>query len=331
MGYAQLKSQDFPIPHLWAGKLPSSDDKTAYDRAVTGMKLACGFEMLLSDPQNRDKASVREMRMILEDVDTGDEELPSDEDIEKYWSKEEDDEKWLDIRFEDLDRELKGRNRGKDYERKTGGDFGDANAQENLQRIVARFEAFLNDSSAGLEGADFIDDFASDSGNDDDVDEEEEEDNEEGEEAGGPSFDEEEISRMMKQSLGLYSKPVDQMNAGNSRRIEELDTSSEEDDTEQIQELASQMEAELRGNGALDLSDQPRKTAENNRQIRSKGKKKEASGVSHFDENIQEDGNTNINLIRNMLESVEGQAGASGPAGNMLSMMGLPLPKRDTP
>ena len=95
------------------------------------------------------------------------ESLPTNEEIEK-WDKREDDEKWLDISFEDLDRELKGKGKGKESKNKAEGAFGDANAQENLQRIVARFEEFLNDNSAGLEGADFIDDFASDSDVEDD-------------------------------------------------------------------------------------------------------------------------------------------------------------------
>ena len=329
VGYAQLKSQDFPAPSLWVGTLPSSGDRTAYERAVMGMKLTCGFEMLLSDPQNRDRTSVREMKMILEDIDTGDDELPSNEEIEKSWSKEEDDEKWLDISFEDLDRELRGRDKGADGEPK-GGDFGDTNAQENLQRIVARFEEFLKDSSAGFEGADFIDDFASDSGDDNDDDDDDDDDEDDDHD------DDEELSRMMKESLGLNSKHGDLSMGLNSGRIEELDTSSEEDGVEEIQELSNQMEAELRDTGALDLNNSPPKKA-TNKQMQSKGKNKEASGPSNSDEegglgNIEEEeeeGNTNINLIKNMLESIEGQAGGSGPAGNMLSMMGLPLPRGD--
>ena len=345
VGYAQLKSQDFPIPNTWVGKLPSSEDRKTYDRAEIGMKVTSGFEMLLSDPQNRDRASVREMKMILEDLDTGDDELPSNEEIEKHWSKEEDDEKWLDISFEDLDRELKGRGKGKEGEDELEGDFGDTNAQENLQRIVARFEEFMKDSSAGFEGADFIDDFASDSDIDDDDDDDDNDDDDydendyedmNGRENKETSFNDEKLARMMKEAMELDSMTDNKAKGLDSGRVEELDTSSEEDDTEQIQELTNQMEAELRGTGALDLSSKPRKAATGKqKQKLSKGKKtdEESEALNNDEhpneEDIDDHDNSNINLIKNMLESIEGQAGGSGPAGNMLSMMGLPLPKSD--
>lgn len=323
VGYAQLKSQDFPVPKSWVGKLPPSNDRKIHDRAETGMKLTCGFEMLLCDPQNQDKAAVREMKLLLEDVDTGDEVLPTDEEIEKFCSKREDDEKWLDISFEDLDRELKGR--GKDYknERKDKGSFGDANAQENLQRIVSRFEEFLNDNSAGFEGADFIDDFGSDS----DDGEDEEDMSSEGEDKEA-SFDEEEFSRMMKEMMGM---PGLHGASRASNRIEELDSASEEDDVEQIQELSKQMEAELKGTGVLDLNRRPQERNKKG-QIQSRGKKPEKSNVDQpqNDESVEdEDDNPNINLMKNLLQSIEGQAGGAGPAGNLLSMMNLPIPKDD--
>lgn len=314
VGYAQLKSQDFPVPNTWSGKLPSAEEPLFYARAETGMKLACGFEMLLNDPHHQDKASVREMKMVLEDVETGDEQLPTDEEIEKTWEKREDDEKWLDINFEDLDRELKGK---KDSGEKDAGNFGDETAQENLQRIVARFEEFLNDNSAGFDGADFIDDFGSDSDVDDD-DEEEEELSSDGEDKDA-SFNEEEFARMMKEMMGMPSGPDSIRN-----RIQELGA-GEEDDTEQIQDLSRQMEAELKGTGVLDLnrSQQKLSTGEGS----SKGKKAESSDTD--DELVDEDTNEQINLAKNLLESLQGQSGTAGPAGNMLSMMNMRMPKDD--
>ncbi|KAJ6166484.1 hypothetical protein N7470_001931 [Penicillium chermesinum] len=302
VGYAQLKSQDFPAPPSWSGKLPDTTDREAYARAEAGMKLACGFEMLLSDPQNQDKAAVREMKFLLEDVATGDEELPSNEEIET-WEKKEDDEQWMDISFEDLDRELKGKGKGK--ERSEGdGKFGDAAAQENLQRIVARFEEFLNDTSAGFEGADFINDYESDSDVDEDDDEELSSDGEDKD----ASFDEEEFS------------PDDEGDDGN-----EGEGADEMDDTEEIQELSRQMEAELRQTGVLDLNRKQQKISGD----RSKGKAK-ATETSE-DEYEDEDENVNINLAKNLLEALQGQGGTAGPAGNLLSMMNLRMPKDDRP
>lgn len=325
VGYAQLKSQDFPVPKSWIGKMPPTGDRKAYDRAETGMKLSCGFEMLLSDPQNQDKASVREIQLLLEDVDSGDEKLPTDHEIET-WDKREDDEKWLDISFEDLDRELKGGDKGgeKGKEAKHGeGNFGDANAQENLQRIVARFEKFLNDDSAGFEGADFIDDFSSDS--DDDDEDEDEELSDEGEDKEA-SFDEEEFSRMMKEMMGMPSSAGRQgPRAPPSRnRVEELDTDDEDDgELERIQQLSRQMEAELRGSGALDLN------RPGDQQAVSGGSNDASTNKGEPGEGNVEDDDIDINLANNLLESLQGQVGTAGPAGNMLSMMNLPIPKDD--
>ncbi|KAJ5211820.1 transcriptional regulator family: SGT1 [Penicillium cinerascens] len=315
VGYAQLKSQEFPIPSTWEGKLPPTEDVEAHTRAETGMKLSCGLEMLLYDPHHQDKASVREMKLLLEDVDSGDEKLPTDEEIANKWDKQEDDEKWLDINFEDLDRELKGGGKNKE---KSGGDFGDAGAQENLQRIVARFEEFLNDNSAGFDGADFIDDFGSDSDDDELSSDGEDKD---------ASFDEEEFSRMMKEMMGMAPGPGGpggpSFKAPMGKRVQELDA-EEEDDTEQIKELSRQMEAELRGTGVLDLNRQQQRLASG--EDASKGKAAESANP---DDHEDEDDNANINLAKNLLESLHGQAGTAGPAGNMLSMMGLRMPEDD--
>ncbi|CAI7602094.1 unnamed protein product [Penicillium palitans] len=312
VGYAQLKSQEFPVPNTWAGKLPSSEDRKAYERAEAGMKLACGFEMLLYDPQNQDNPAVREMKFLLEDVETGDEPLPTDKEIQETWDKREDDEKWLDINYEDLETELKGRGEGKGED---SGKFGDSGAQENLQRIVARFEEFLNDNSAGFDGADFIDDFESDSDVDEDDDDEEADSEGEDKDA---SFNEEEFSRMMKEMMGMPSG-----SDSIRKRVEDLDSDGE-DDTEEIKELSRRMEAELQGTGILDLNRRPQELSSDEAGA-SKGKAAKISSEDDEDENI------NINLAKNLLESLQGQAGASGPAGNMLSMMNMRMPKYDRP
>lgn len=50
------------------------------------------------------------------------------------------------------------------------------------------------------------------------------------------------------------------------------------------------------------------------------------------DEGTVKDEDADINLAKNLLESLQGQAGTAGPASNMLSqlsMMNLPTPKGD--
>ena len=330
VGYAQLKSQDFPAPKSWLDRLPSKEQAKEHDRAEIGMKLSCGFEMLLADPQSQDKPIVREIKLLLEDVDSGDERLPSDSEI-STWDKKEDDEKWLDISFEDLDAELKGRGKSRTDKDKAAGEFGDSNAQENLQRIVARFEEFLNDNSAGFEGADFIDDYGSDSDVSDDDDDAVSSDGEDKE----ASFDEEEFSRMMKEMMGMPSgmpqmpglKPPKKPSTSRGK-VEDLGSDSE-DDTEQIKQLSREMEAELRGTGVLDLNRKGKEPA--GKKAVSKGDEKTAEKSTDETDLNAEDEDIDINLAKNLLESLQGQAGAAGPAGNMLSMMNLPIPKDDRP
>ncbi len=48
------------------------------------------------------------------------------------------------------------------------------------------------------------------------------------------------------------------------------------------------------------------------------------------DEGDDLDNEININLARNLLESLKSQAGTAGPGGNLMSMMGFQMP-RDEP
>ncbi|EEP81974.1 conserved hypothetical protein [Uncinocarpus reesii 1704] len=358
VGFAQLKSQDFDPPKQWKGKLLFDPGSKEYARAEIGMKLACGFEMLLFDPQNQDKAIVREIKLILEDIETGDEKLPNDEDIDKNWGKQEDDESWLDINFEDLERELKGR-KGADGDTKMG-DFGDKGTQENLQRICRfRGSRLFNES---------------DDGEIDDDDEEEEELSSDGEDKEA-SFDEEEFSKMMQEMMGLPSG-ASKFATGSreNARIEELESIEEEDENdsnrplreelyqkrqglkgkelrfsdeeadaeevepqedehelEEIEELSRQMEAELKKAGVLDP----------NRALReeSKQRSKALKGKSRLrdidddqeenDEDYDDGSDVNINLARNLLESLRSQGGSAGPGSNLLGLMGMQIPKDD--
>lgn len=306
VGYAQLKSQDFPAPRFWIEKLPPRTDTKAYARAETGMKVTSGFEMLLSDPQNQDKAIVREVKLILEDIEAGEESLPTDEDL-KSWSQHEDDEKWLDITYDDLDAELKGRNR--DPSSKPGA-FGDKTAQENLQRIVEHFEKFLNDESAGLDGADFF-------GSDTDTDDDDDELSSEGEDA----FDEE--HSQIRKGMGMPSGSSRHKQLQNNR-IEELDS---EDDSEEIEELSRMMEAELRPTGVLNLNSH-KDASRRSKSVKGKEPVRDDDELD-IDEEAEE--NPNINLAKNLLESLQSQAGMPGPGENMLRMMGMRPPKDNRP
>lgn len=325
VGYAQLKSQDFPAPRVWAGKLPPKSEAKEYNQADVGMKISCGFEMLLSDPQNQDKPIVREMKMLLEDLDTGDEKMPSDGEISQ-WPRREDSETWLDISFEDLEDELGGKNKASGKKR---GNFGDKAAQENLQRIVTQFEQFLNDDTAGPDGAGLFDE-----GSDDTDEVESDDDMESDGEDKEASFDEERFAKMMREMMGMpgdteasgsRSNDLSGVLARGSGRVQELD-SDEEDDVEDIQSLTRQMEAELNETGVLDLNPTPPKVGAVKRAV--KGKRIQKKVFVEEDESVDAaDNDVDVNLARNLLESLKSQAGASGPGGNLAGLMGLTMPR----
>lgn len=376
VAYAQLKSQDFPPPAVFSGVMPSRTESKAYARAETGMKVTCGFEMLISDSQFQDKPAVREIKMLLEDLESGDEVLPSTTEIEK-WDQREDDDKWLDISFDDLDNELGGRKGQTNTTKK--GNFGDKAAQENLQRIVKQFEQFLNDDNAGPDGAGFFDEDSDDEDEDEDLDnlDDDDDDNDEGEDKEA-SFNEDDFSKMMQEMMGMPPEvmkeimsgalgpgaqdPANRANlrqpaAGTGRIVKEdndahdpeVELSDDDDDDdddgevdEDMQTFMKQMEAELRGTGVLNLN--PSSSSSNSRgkqavtiEGAASGKARELEGDGDGDFDGDElssdeddiDNEIDVNLARNLLESLKSQAGMAGPGGNLMGMLGLGMLPRD--
>ena len=329
VAYAQLKSQEFPAPAAFARGMPTKSDSKVFSRAETGMKITCGLEMLVNDSQHQDKPAVREMKLLLDDLATGDELLPTASEIEK-WDKTEDDEAWLDIDFNDLEQELAARGSQTDKKR----DFGDKAAQENLQRIVKQFETFLNDDKAGPDGAGLFAEDSEDNLDDDLSDIDSGDDDEEDKDA---SFDEDEFSRLMQEMMGMPPEVMKEVMSGQLgagaadkakvmkaddgktvSRVKELDDDTSESGEEDMQTMMKQMEAELRVHGALNLK--PKTAAE---QAFSKD---ENEDLNSSDDEL-DDNDIDINLARNLLESFKAQSGAAGPGGNLMSAMGLRLPR----
>jgi hypothetical protein len=117
-------------------------------------------------------------------------------------------------------------------------------------------------------------------------------------------------------------------------RVEEIDASqSEFGDDEEMRELMRQMEAELRESGALDLDPSTRKVGEAGKTVEGGGKAKSAMPTTEHEEDDDEssdDGSENdmdINLARNLLESLRSQAGMAGPGSNLMGMMGMQMPR----
>lgn len=324
VGYAQLKSQRFSAPPVWDDKLPSNHGSKEYTRAEIGMKVACGLEMLVRDPQSQDKAYVREIKLLLEDLRSGEDQLPGNDEIMK-WDKMEDDDKWLDIDFEEFERELGGKT-GNDS-KKLNGHFGEKSTQENLRKMVARFEDFLNDDTAGAEGVEVPNsmDFDDDEGSESDV-------RSEGEDK-ALSFDEKEFARMMREMMGL---PADEQHgslpavAFNQETSRSKDTGSDDTDSneeKEIKDVMQRMETELNEAGALDLDPRPRKIAATETALRVKDTGEDVASSSHGnEENHDREVNIDFGLVKNLLDSYKSQAGMAGPGGNLLGMMGIRLP-----
>ncbi|KAH9836884.1 regulatory factor Sgt1 [Teratosphaeria destructans] len=338
VGYAQLRSQLFDAPPAWTGIIPRLNDP----KVEMGMKVTCGFEMLLADPQNQDKREVREMRLLLGDVENGDEALPSDKELEGR-PKTQDDEKWLDIDYHDFEQELAGKKAA--GQKGKGKGFGDKGAEENLRKMVSRFEGFLNDDDAGAQGVD-----------DDGVDDSEFEEEDSGEDKDA-SFDEAEFERAMKEMMGMPSDQIEKSGLLEEARklaLEDERSGDAPDEDEEMRKIMDLMEKELRGHGALNL-DNPetsKSSTTNSRKVHfgperppgmrqeqaltsTKGKGRmdleEDEDVGPGDEELSSDNeefnDVDLGLAKNMLEAFKGQAGMAGPAGNLMRALGVGMPR----
>ncbi|KAF2085403.1 SGT1-domain-containing protein [Saccharata proteae CBS 121410] len=352
--YAQLEGQQFDPPKAWADVLKENIHPDTFGKLEMGMRVACGFEMLVADPQNRDKKAVREIKLLLEDIESGDEPLPTDAEVEA-WGLREDDESWLNINFADLESELAGRRDKGPSTFVDGGGFGDKAAQENLRKMVQNFDAFLKDDEAGAEGAEVDEmDFDNDEKRwlDDDEDDDGDSDDEDEDGDGGKAEDhaalEKEFTNLMREMMGMppenpkkeppASSATTTVAAGPAPppKVQELHSDDDEpydpNEMAEMKKVMAQMEAELREAGALDLDPAPKpaSASKKNRSVKGKGKVT-ASGHQHNDDNNEsadEDMlDDDYNLAKNMLEAFKGQAGAAGPAGNLLGMMGMKFPR----
>ncbi|KAL8933768.1 MAG: hypothetical protein Q9216_006220 [Gyalolechia sp. 2 TL-2023] len=252
VGYAQLKGQDFQTPPAWSAYFSRGPETRVHPGSEMGMKVTCGFEMLLSDSQNVDKKPVREMKLLLEDLDAGEEQLPSDDSI-LGWDRIQDDESWLDIDFSEFDKELSGKARPDQFGQGNG--FGDKTAQENLRKMVARFEKFVDDDGSA-EDADSADD-----SDDDDTSNASDKTGSDG--SGGREaekeveFDEDRFASMMRDMMGL---PPAVTRHDTQQRESKADPgfavpagNGSIDEEKEIGAVMNEIEDELREAGALSL------------------------------------------------------------------------------
>lgn len=310
--YAQLKSQHFAPPPSWQALFTAAEKETVSSGALVsidlGMKVTCGFEMLAMRAAKSNNRTAREFAVLLDDlVEDGDSELPSNADIASWTdSAREDDDAWMNINFEDFEKELDGRKDAK-------GEFGDTNTRADLRKIVSRFETFLNDDRAGVDGAEL---------HEMDQDDDESDSDSEAEDC-DVSFDEAEFSRMMREMMGMPTGSAPASNKSREARTAPGPDTLEMDDSEdeEIKKLSAQMAAELHDHGALALDPTPKKVKASD----SEGYERAEALDDEENENDQVD--IDYNLVSNLLESFKSQNGLSGPVGTMLADMGMQLPR----
>ncbi|OAA73786.1 SGT1 domain containing protein [Cordyceps fumosorosea ARSEF 2679] len=345
--FAQLRSQHFEAPRRWQNmtQKQTGDEKKEKELGSNllatedGMKLTCGYEMLALTADKNKSRIVRELAIMLQDFqEDGDEELPTNEDIATWPDvRRNDDEGWLDIDYEDFERELEGNRAESGGQQPMSSGFGDSRTQDDLRKIVSRFEAFLNNETAGLDGAE-IDEMDMDNDDDADLDDNESDENSDMEDK-EVSFDEETFSCMMKEMMGL---PVDNptitstgqyKHKTTARSARDARVDDDEDDEEgDIKNLTLQMEAELKGYGALQLDGPKSQQSKlDGGGDRGKGKEKAMAAETTEEENDDEDSDEEVdvdyNLAKNLLESFKSQGGMAGPAGNLIGLMGIQLPR----
>jgi hypothetical protein len=332
--YAQLYSQRFDPPPRWKPAMdqivpdtPAANDDAeskALPRAEIGMKLSTGFEMMMQEAERSNSRVVREVSLLLEDLEEdGIDTLPTDEEIRSWKDVDrEDDESWMDIDFDDLQRELRGKSGGSTGEQARSG-FGDLNAQADLQKLVSRFESFMNDDKAGFDGAEADEESDGDDGSDSNEYDSDED----------VKFDENTYVNIMREMMGLPQElPLNSEGRDEATRDAGVEDDSE---SEEIRQMTAQMESELKEHGALRLDPGTAKPALRDR----KGKEKEAPdqpdemSESLANVHLEDDGSgddevdVDYNLVKNLLESFKGQAGMAGPVSNILGMMGMQLPR----
>ena len=321
IGYAQLKSQQFDPPKSWAKAWSSKSNLKSQTEGETGLKITCGFEMLMSDPQCQDAKSVREIQMLLDDLRLGEDHLPSDADIQK-WDVLEDDEGWLDINFEDFQKELNGQRAQDEAGENTG--FGDKAAQDNFRKMIARFGNFLDDDAAGAEGAEYLDEMDED----DDEGSTLSDDSKPASEEEDIDLDEGRLTEMMREMMSMSKQhPITDVSHGG--RV--MDIVSEREGDKALRQDMEAIEKELRQAGALDLNaeqelhkSRPQPGAIN---TKYNGTDQSAPSIAPEPKGEDEDLDIDLNLAKNLLESFKSQGGTSGPASNLLGLMGMQMPR----
>ncbi|KAH8724656.1 SGT1 protein-domain-containing protein [Phaeosphaeriaceae sp. PMI808] len=364
--YAQIIGQQWNPPPSWKSAQDSLVEAGhAAEKVEVGVKVAAGMQILQSHSFFASNKPVRELTLLLEDLENGDDSLPTDIEI-AAWPKREDDEKWLDIDFTEFEKELAGKGRV------DGKGFGDKGAQDTLKKMVERFNTFLADDEADYKGATEFDPMDVDNDSDaegrgwDDPETDESNDSAPPEEqtarkgknvtrsdtkgksrshhvqakddpVSDYNSDDEEADAEYAEYEAAYAKFMilsasEKALLTDEARILALNQDAEKEEDDEIKKLTEAMEAELFSHGALNLN--PKEARLQGKGLLSKGTGKGKANLDQIYEDgegdsTEEDGllDEDYNLADNMLKAFKGQAGMAGPAGNMMKLMGVQFPR----
>ncbi|KAF1977251.1 SGT1 family protein Sgt1 [Bimuria novae-zelandiae CBS 107.79] len=339
--YAQLLGQNWDPPDAYATALEQLKNRgQPPEKAEVAVKLVAGLEILVAHEIYADKTATREIQLLLEDLDEGNDVLPTDAEVAS-WPKRDDDEAWLNIDFAEFERELDGKG-GKEG-------FGDKDAQANLKKMVERFNAFLNDDEAGLDGADGLGPMDLDDDSDAERrawDDPDDSDSAPGHASGADASDDDDVSddANADAEYAEYEKAYEKFMSlsaaekailtDDARELALAEEAEQEEDDE-IQKLSEMMEAELFGHGALHRNPERGQKSRGAKDQgtspitsdKGKGKAKvEELPEDDADESEDEVLDDDYNLAENMLKAFKGQVGMAGPAGNLMGLMGVQFP-----
>ncbi|KAK3840411.1 MAG: SGT1 protein-domain-containing protein [Linnemannia elongata] len=263
-----------------------------------------------------------------------------------------DDDSWMDVDLQDLEDMMRARGFGGGNGGVGSGSMetkeGDRSGLD-MQQMLDRFGAFVEDGQGGVEGAEFLDEMS-----DDDEDDEDDEDTEddadedqdmgvkaEVDEAGEEEADGDSDNDMFasdyeeKQAAKRAAKAKRGNKSGGgvffSVDVEMSEDDEEEDDMddENLKEYMSALDAEL---SATKVGESFVKTSAGSRNKEDKGKsgdELDELDEDEVEEMDQEMVDLDLNLAKNLLESFKSQGGLPGPGGNLLSRLGIVLPKDD--
>lgn len=325
--YAQLRSQEFPVHDAWQLEVLQATDDTDRARVETGMKLTLGFEILLRDKQYQDRPAVREMKLLISDLDSGDAKLPVDADLLQLGHVQ-DDEQWMNVSLDDLQSQLRGANAAATGKSREQGAFGDTATEQNLQRIVKQFEVYLNDDKGG-DNSDFYEEDDDDKLDDIDSDEIEED-------LKNAGFDDDDFTKLMQEMMGMPEEVLKELMHGDIDALKKDD----EPNPDAHLEAANEHENELRSEDDEDVDDTDLRQLVQRMQLGSRNPNNGSSshGLSVYNnpeiptDSSDEEGPLDPRkeeVAKQLLESLQAHGGASGPAANLMELMARQYAEED--